>query len=197
MSQLRSLFLEVVGACFAQRALIEGQKVGSSAGEILAKIDYCLFEMLLLTQEGERFVPREYSDAMLATVSEDPESDATWEAFGTYCYFQCMVSILSEFPELLNRFWLMGLGEWAELEADRDTLYPFAFRIIRGVEEAVKREGDLPQDEPVEAAELIGQISELFEIPLSRKLQELVDLYLADYSGGDDCFGLWPGEMLQ
>jgi len=197
MNQLRSLFLELVGACFAHRALAEGEKVGSSEGEILAKIDYCFTEMLLLREGGHPFVLREYSESVLSAVSEDPESDATWEAFGTYCYFQCMVSILPEFPELVNRLRAVGLGEWAELEVDEDTLYPFAWRVIRGVEEAVKRSGDLPQDEPVEAAELIEQISALFDIPLSKGLQEVLSLYLIDYSDGDDHFGIWPGTSIQ
>lgn len=197
MSQLRSLFLEAVGTCFAQRILEEGEDVGASEGELEVKLEYCLMEMLILKRQGAMFDIRTYSQDILALVKQCPDSDETWEAFGTYCYFQCMVCALSEFPGLIKRLRSIGLGEWAELQADQETLCPFAWRVIRGVEKAVRRDGDLPQDEPVEAAELIEQISELFDIPLSRKLQELVDLYLTGYSNGDDRFGIWPGATLQ
>lgn len=197
MNQLVTLFLEVVGTCFAQRIQADGQDVGVSKAELKVRLRYCLTEMLLLKRQGATFDAQVYSENMLASVRQYPDSEDTWKAFDTYCYFQCMASTLPEFPVLIRYFRFFGLGEWAELEADQDTLYPFAWRIIQGMEQAVLQSDDLPQDDPVEAAELIERISGFFEIPLSPRLQGIIELYLIDYASGDDAFGVWPSSSLQ
>ena len=178
LNELLATFVGAVNAELMRQMREAGGDVPYSESALNLTIKRCLDLMVELEQQGQSFDHQAYSEAVLETTQEGTDSDAISEIFWEYCHFESMLLIFPEFPDLRRRLRKAGLASWTKLRVDEQTLRPFAQRTIDRLEVTIMRGGILPPNTAVETAELINQISNLFDIPLPEELQGTVNFYL-------------------
>ncbi len=189
MNELLAAFVDAVNSELLRQMCEVGEDVPYSESTLDLSIKRCLELMVKLEQQGESFDHRTYSEAVLKVTQEGTDSDVIIETFREYCHFESMLLIFPEFPRLRLRLRKAGLDSWTKLRVDNQTLQPFAQKTIDRLEVAIMRGGVLPPGTEVETAELINQISNLFDIPLPEELRGTVNFYLGILSSeevGDD-----------
>ncbi len=181
-------FIDIVSSEFLMRA---GKELGNrlSDPQLEAAIVLGLTRLTQLEQGGVCFDLREYSRFAQDAIEKSSDGCESINVFRRYCYFQSLLMIFPEFPELRERFRKAGLDRWLKMRADSRTLKPFAREIVERLGGALLA-GELENDqERHDVLELLIQTAGLFSIPISIELGELISCYFPDEMAEGDLPG--------
>lgn len=172
----------IVGAYRLRVQVQDGKHTGASEHELAIDISCTFTEMIRLYEQGMTFDPAGYACLMQRRFDATDDTTETWALFREYNRFLVLIEDSKKHPGLLARFRDAGLGEWAELQVDRQTFRPFAEGLVRWAEEHLLKGGRFSRD----AAEQIFMVANLYELALSPGMMRVIEDHALEFAKESD-----------
>lgn len=182
MDALVACFIDIVSTYRLRVEVQDGKQTGTSERELAINIGRIFTDMTRLYQQGMTFDPAGYADLMQRRFDATDDTTETWALFREYNRFLVLILDSKEHPGLLARFRDAGLGQWAELQVDRQTFRPFAEGLVRWAEEHLLKGGKFSRDD----AEQIFMVANLYELTLSPKMMRVIEDHALEFAKESD-----------
>lgn len=178
MNKLQRAFVDVVHSELVRQMAVNGEMVPLTQQALEDNIGRGLEMMLEIELREGGFNHQLYSESVRDAIRASQDADAVMAVFRPYCHFESVLMIFRSFTRLRRRFRSVGLDSWTRLVVDTETLRPFASDLVGRLEGAIAQGGILPPGVEVETAELVYQVANIFDLPLSMKVQGRLNRYL-------------------